>query len=140
MIKRLGLVMALALSACAGDGLQASPTSAEARQAGVTLFPSSGAANVNPDTQLRLTFPAPPQIGKSGLIRIYDAADNSLVDTIDMSIPPSLNPNGRSTATTEAERQAQGRDTKMADFQVNTIAGVDFHFFPIIVRGNTATL
>ena len=28
----------------------------------------------------------------------------------------------------------------MTDYQVNTIGGVDFHFFPIIVRGNTATV
>src|SRR5689334_4634857 len=138
MIKRAGLALLLALSACQSSSPPAAQ-SAEAAKAGVTLFPASGAPNVNPDTQLRLTFSAPPKIGTSGLIRIYDAADNSLVDQIDMSIPPSLNPNGRSTASTEAERVAQGRDTKMSDYQVNTIAGVDFHFFPIIVRGNTAT-
>jgi hypothetical protein len=139
MIKRAGLALLLALSACQSSSPPAAQ-SAEAAKAGVTLFPASGAPNVNPDTQLRLTFSAPPKIGTSGLIRIYDAADNSLVDQIDMSIPPSLNPNGRSTASTEAERVAQGRDTKMSDYQVNTVAGVDFHFFPIIVRGNTATI
>src|SRR5262245_20985086 len=139
MIKNLSLVLVLTLAACQNSA-QPATQSAEAVQASVTLFPASGATNVNPDTQLRLTFPAPPKIGSSGFIRVYDAADNSLVDTIDMSIPPSLNPNGRSTASTEAERVAQGRDTKMSDYQVNTIAGVDFHFFPIIVRGNTATI
>src|SRR5262249_566600 len=105
-----------------------------------TLFPANKAKNVNPDTHLQLTFAAPPTIGTSGLIRIYDAADNSLVDTIDMSIPASPNPNVRSTASTEAERRAQGAATKMEDFQVNTIGGMQFHFFPIIVRGNTATI
>src|SRR5690242_16326856 len=103
MIKRLGLAMALALTACVGNGAHTA-ASPEALAAGVTLFPASGATNVNPDTPLRLTFAAPPKIGASGLIRVYDAGDNSLVDTIDMSIPPSLNPNGRSTASTEAER------------------------------------
>jgi pectinesterase len=104
------------------------------------LFPAYGASNVNPDTQLQLTFARPPEIGTSGLIRIYDAADNSLVDTLDMSIPPSPNPNGRSTAANEAERRAQAAATKMEDFQVNTVGGVGFHFFPIIVRGATATI
>jgi hypothetical protein len=105
-----------------------------------TMFPANKAKNINPDTHLQLTFKAPPAIGTSGLIRIYDAADKSLVDTLDLAIPSSPNPNGRSTASTEAERRAQGAATKMEDFQVNTIGGVQFHFFPIIVRGNTATI
>lgn len=116
----------------------ASPVFAQA--SGVTLFPANKSANVSPDTQLKLTFSSPPTIGSSGLIRIYDAADNSLVDTLDLSIPSSPNPSGRSTATTEAERQAMAAANKMENFQVNTIGGVDFHFFPIIVRGNTATI
>jgi len=127
--------VALLLAACMLDSPPAQPS------AGAPVaFPKNGAANVNPDTHLTLTFSAPPTIGASGLIRIYDAADNSLVDTLNMSIPASPNPGGRSTATTEAERQAQGRATKMEDYQVNAIQGVDFHFFPIIVRGNTATI
>jgi hypothetical protein len=104
------------------------------------IFPADGARNVNPDTQLVLTFAEPPAVGTSGLIRIYDATDNSVVDTLDMSIPPSPNPNGRSLAANEAERRAQAAATKMEDFQVNTVGGTDFHFFPVIVRGNEATI
>lgn len=129
----------LSLAACTLDSSTGGASSPLAG-GGVALFPKNGAANVNPDTHLTLTFSSPPTIGTSGVIRIYDAADNTVVDTLDMSIPASPNPNGRSTATTEAERQAQGRATKMEDYQVNTIQGVDFHFFPIIVRGNTATI
>ena len=44
--------------------------------------------SVSPDTHLVLTFPSAPTLGKSGQIRIYDAADNRLVDTLDLSIPP----------------------------------------------------
>ena len=116
------------------------PLPAAAQGAQVTRFPANNAKNVSPDTHLTLTFSSPPAIGTSGLIRIYDAADNTLVDTLDMSVPTSPNPSGRSQASTEAERQAQGASTKMADYQVTMIGGTDFHFFPIIVRGNTATI
>jgi hypothetical protein len=51
-------------------------------------FPADRAIGVNPDTHLVLTFPSTPTLGKSGQIRIYDAADNKLVDTLDLSIPP----------------------------------------------------
>ena len=57
-------------------------------QPSVTRFPADKARNVNPDTHLVLTFPNAPVPGKSGQIRIYDAADNKLVDTLDLSIPP----------------------------------------------------
>lgn len=138
--RRLAIVLALLapLAACAMDGAgnAAQPVS-DARPA---MFPANGATNVNPDTQLVLTFASPPAVGKSGVIRIHDAADNSLVDTIDLGIPFSPNPSGRSSATTEAERRAQGASTNMADFQVNTIAGVDFHFHPVLVRGAKATI
>jgi hypothetical protein len=104
------------------------------------LFPANGATNVNPDTQLVLSFSAAPAIGTSGLVRVYDAADNSVVDTLDLGIPPSPRPSGRAARMTEAERVALGASTKMAEYQVNTIGGVEFHFFPIIVRENKATI
>jgi pectinesterase len=105
-----------------------------------TLFPANKATNVNPDTQLVLNFSSPPTIGDKGLIRIYDASDGTPIDTLDMSIPPSPRPTGRAPQMTEAQRQAAGAAAKMTDYQVNTVGGVDFHFFPIIVRGNKATI
>ena len=51
-------------------------------------FPQTKALESIPDTHLALTFPSVPTLGKSGQIRIYDAADNKLVDTLDLSIPP----------------------------------------------------
>lgn len=104
------------------------------------LFPANQATNVNVDTQLVLTFTSPPTIGTSGLIRILDTEDNTVVDTLDMSIPPSPRPTGRAPRSTEAERQALAAATKMSGYQVNTIGGVDFHFFPIIVRDKRATI
>ncbi len=40
----------------------------------VTMSPGNHATRVNPDTHLVLTFSSAPALGKSGQIRIYDAA------------------------------------------------------------------
>src|SRR5205814_2312304 len=52
------------------------------------LFPSHQATMVNPDVQLKLIFKNAPRVGTKGKIRIYDAADDQVVDTLDLSIPP----------------------------------------------------
>src|SRR6186713_2811734 len=57
-------------------------------QSGFTRFPADRSTEVNPDTHLVLTFRSAPTLGKSGKIRIYDAATDKLVDTLDLSIPP----------------------------------------------------
>ena len=49
------------------------------------FFPADGATNVNPDTHLKLTFPVTSVLGNSGRIRIYDAADNRLIDILDLA-------------------------------------------------------
>src|SRR5678810_870732 len=54
----------------------------------VTRFPADNATGINPDTHLVLTFQSPPTLGKSGQIRIYDASNDKLVDTLDLRIPP----------------------------------------------------
>lgn len=45
-------------------------------------FPIPGSSDVHVDTQLHLTFDAPPTLGSVGAIRIFNANDDSLVDTI----------------------------------------------------------
>ena len=110
-------------------------------QIAYTTSPQNKATNINPDTHLVLTFSSPPKIGTSGLIRIYDATDKKLVDTLDMKIPASPNPSGRapkSGGATKAPGPADRNDKKV--YQTNHIGGFDFHFFPIIVRGNVATI
>jgi len=107
------------------------------------LFPANGATDVNPDTHLVLTFPSPPALGKSGTIRIYDAADQKLVDTLDLAIPASPNPTGRaSNANGETKSPAPptpaGPDHP--EFQATQIGGTWFHFFPVIVHGKVATI
>jgi pectinesterase len=118
------------------------PLCASAQGAGPKLFPANNAVNINPDTHLVITFPTPPEIGKSGKISIYDAADHSLVDVLDISLPPSPNPTGRSPtangSTTSPPPPPAGPDTK--DYQTVEIGGAWFHFFPIIVHDRTATI
>jgi hypothetical protein len=60
---------------------------AQRAPATVGRFPADKSSGVNPDTHLVLTFASVPTLGKSGQIRIYDAADNKLIDTLDMSVP-----------------------------------------------------
>ncbi|KAI0540409.1 pectinesterase [Xylaria digitata] len=98
----------------------------------IKLYPKNDQYNVSPDIHLQLTFSSPPSIGTSGRINVYDSKDMKLVDTLDLSIPssPSLYVNG----STEANY------TDTTKYQTNIIGGLDFYFYPIIVRGNTSTI
>jgi pectinesterase len=129
---------------------------ARAHAVGVTCFPANHASRVNPDTHLVLTFASAPTIGKSGQIRIYDAANHHLVDTLDLGIPagpdptrrivppPASAPGANSTAPTSPTTTTPAVRTTPADlhnYQLTTIGGLeDFHFYPVIVHGNVATI
>ncbi|KAF1814031.1 pectin lyase-like protein [Eremomyces bilateralis CBS 781.70] len=107
----------------------------------VKTFPPQGDFTVNPDTHLVLEFDSPPEIGNSGLIRIYDVFANKVVDTLNMSIPASPNPSGRApTADGSTTSPPPADPNDKNPYQVNIIGGLDFYFFPIIVRGNVATI
>jgi pectinesterase len=171
-----------------------------ARQA-PTRFPADKATNVNPDTHLILTFSSPPTVGSSGKVLIFDAADNKLVDTLDLSIPPGpgVATGGQPITTSTFSSRggaapatrggppatagaggpgsgAAGARGPVATYtptpytynspihatNANTVPGTPsgvavatpntyqltiiggfsdaFHFYPIIVRGNTATI
>ncbi len=76
-----------------------------------SLFPAPGAAQACVDTPLRLSFAEPVARGKAGLIRIVDASDGQVVDTIDV---------------------AKATDTR-------TIGGAGgFQVYPVIVDGDEA--
>jgi pectinesterase len=127
-----------------------------------TLFPSNGARAVNPDVQLKLTFSQPPLVGKSGKVRVYDAANDRLVDTLDLSIPtgPTERAAGAATtapyltsynyeratvptnANTRPGTPSAGAEPTPNKYQLTIIGGFTdgFHFYPIIVSGNTATI
>ncbi len=132
------------------------PSPGEAQTVGVALYPANRAVGISPDTHLVLGFSSPPSIGKSGLIRIYDAASHHLVDTLDMSIPAGPDPSRRvttpaatgiplpdsvptsPTTTTPAVRMTPA---DLHNYQLTTVGGLEnFHFYPVIVHGNVATI
>ena len=127
---------------------------------GVVLFPADKACNINPDTHLELTFRSVPVLGKAGQIRIYDAADNRLVDLLDLSIPagpPETTPSPNSIYTPVPYEYAAEHFTNAntkpgtpsgaalpatGNYQLTIIGGFTdgFHFYPVIIQGNTATI
>ena len=129
-------------------------------QPDVIRFPANGARGVNPDTHLVLTFATAPTLGSSGRIRIYDAADDTLVDTLDLSIPPGptasavgpappyiqapydYTPTHRTNADTQPGTPSGGAAPTSRDYQLTIIGGFSdgFHFYPVIARGNVATI
>lgn len=126
------------------------------------LFPMAGAKNVNPDTHLVLTFPSTPVVGDSGMVRIFDAVTHEVVDSLDLSIPAG--PTAPRTYGPECDytkvpydytrdKMPTNKDTRPGtpsgtaeptppDYQLNIVGGFTdaFHFYPIIVRGNVATI
>ncbi|KAI3321595.1 carbohydrate esterase family 8 protein [Xylariaceae sp. AK1471] len=121
------LVLSTVLSAARGVALES-----HALEKDIQLYPANGQQNVNPDAQLKITFSSPPAIGSSGKINVYDSEDNKLVDTLDLSIPFSPSPYGNGSTKVNY--------TDTTKYQTNIIGGLDFYFYPIIVRNNTATL
>jgi pectinesterase len=126
-----------------------------AEASGVTIFPANNASGVNPDTHLVLTFSSAPTLGKSGQIRIYDAAGHRLVDTLDLSIPAGPDPSRRITPATQGIALDPSVPTSpttttpavrvtpadLNSYQLNTIGGLEnFHFYPVIIHGNVATI
>jgi pectin methylesterase-like acyl-CoA thioesterase len=129
--------------------------------AATALSPAHQASAVNPDAHLVLRFDSPPTVGRSGQVRIYDAADDRLVDTLDLSIPagpterqagpypPYLaapydygGPRRTNADTLPGTPSAPGAQPVPGNWQLNIIGGFTdgFHFHPVIVRGNTATI
>jgi pectinesterase len=127
------------------------------------LFPANTARAIPPDVQLRITFSQPPTIGKVGTVRIYDASNDRLVDQLDLSIPsgPTERATGAATtapylaspynyerttvptnANTKAGTPSAGAAWPADTYQLTIIGGFTdgFHFHPIIVSGDTATI
>jgi pectinesterase len=124
------------------------------------LFPTHKSTKVNPDTHLQIIFPTVPVLGKSGLIRIYDAADNRLIDTLDLSIPPgptATTPSANATYTPVPYEYVSGKFTNANtkpgtpsgqalptsnEYQLTIIGGFTdaFHFYPVIIQDATATI
>ena len=129
---------------------------------GVEVFPKSGSANVNPDTHLTISFNSGIKTLGSGKIRIFDAVAGNLVDSLDLGIPsgptekreyaPDID-YARIPYDYRRDRMPTNRDTKPGtpsgtaepnppDYQLNIIGGFTdaFHFHPVIIHGNKATI
>lgn len=129
----------------------------------VKLFPQNGATEVNPDTHLTLTFPHDVALGTQGRISVYDCKTGKLVDRLDLSIPAGptesqpRTPDATYTPTPYVYKSQDitnrntlpgtpsGAAKKSADvgcYQLTIIGGFSdgFHFYPVIVHGNTATI
>ncbi|HYW74872.1 MAG TPA: pectinesterase family protein [Pyrinomonadaceae bacterium] len=128
-----------------------------------TLFPAKDARDVNPDAQLKLTFSGPPRIGPTGRVRVFEATTDRLVDTLDLSVPagPTERATGgaltapylsepynydrnvvRTNGNTIPGTPSAGAVPTQHTYQLTIIGGFTdgFHFYPIIVSGNTATI
>lgn len=79
------------------------------------LSPFPRQQNVNIDTHLVLQFPSPPSIGSNGTIRVYDASNKKLVDSLDLSVPWSPSPFGNGST------KANYSDT--TTYQTNFVGG-----------------
>jgi pectin methylesterase-like acyl-CoA thioesterase len=86
--------------------------------------PAAGAANVNPDAQLKITFDQAPSVGSYGKVRVYNAADNTLVDTVDLGVDTNT---GVHAPGPQSARSIGGSSWQ-------------FNYHPVIVEGNTATI
>ncbi len=128
----------------------------------ISFFPAKGSKNVNLDTQLSITFQSEPTLGNKGTIRMYDVETHQLVDSLDLSIPPgpsepdmirkrqanytSIPYKYETTDFTNANTQPGTpsglaiRDT--ANYQLTIIGRFTdgFHFYPVIIKGNTARI
>jgi pectin methylesterase-like acyl-CoA thioesterase len=100
----------------------------------VYQFPKNQATDVSPDTHLTLTFAQLPVVGRSGEIRVYDRADGSLVDILDLAIPPGPPPRSGRAGTPREVLTATYQKAVIGDFKEG------FHFYPILVHDRTATI
>ncbi len=155
--RRLGLSLAPLLVLLIGFSSAKTPVNSELPG---QYFPADGAANINPDAHLQITFQSPPVLGKAGQIRIYDAADHRLVDLLDLGIPPgptAATPSPAAVYTPAPYEYGRGHFTNantkpgtpsggaLADpekYQLSIIGGFTdgFHFYPVIIHENTATI
>ena len=94
--------------------------------------PAVGAASALPDTRLTLTFNTAPTPGTGGAIRIYDASNDTVVDTIDLVAAGLLK---------NTLRTASALSTLDLPVATKSIGGVaNWNYYPLTVSGNTVTI
>lgn len=126
-------------------------------------LPANQDVNINPDSQLKIVFANTPKLGNKGFVRIFDAETNKIVDSLDLSIPagpttisnerkqggvysptpyPYLSTNFTNANTTPGTPSGLAMKDTATNYQLNIIGRFTdaFHFYPIIIRDNTATI
>jgi len=97
--------------------------------------PTNGAVNISPDQQLRILFSGgTPFLNTNGTLTVRDAADNSMVQTIDASQFLSYTPGNTSIQTipNAAIRTVQG------SYSGSGSGSTTYYFMPIALYGNEA--
>ncbi|MGC4072788.1 MAG: pectinesterase family protein [Nibricoccus sp.] len=98
--------------------------------------PVNAATSQLPDTRLTITFNQAVTPGVSGLLRIYDASNDTVVETIDLT---------DATTRRDTVRAASAANTLpplLLPILTKPIGGIatNFNYYPITVSGNTATI
>lgn len=128
----------------------------------IGFYPANGATQVNPDVQLKIHFEGKPFVRNNGFIRIYEAASNRLVDSLDMSIPAGpVEPDmvrkqvaeytkepyqyssvNYTNANTIAGTPSGGAFRDTSRYQLTIIGRFTdgFRFYPVIIKENTAII
>ena len=97
-----------------------------------TVTPASASSGRNPDTRLAITFNTAVLSGVSGFLRIYDASNDAVMDTIDFATATALRDSLRATSTVS---------TLNLPVQNKSIGGTtNFNYYPLTVSGNTVTI
>jgi pectinesterase len=122
--------------------------------AGITkLYPKNNAENVNPDVHLKITFTSAPPLGITGTIRVYDASNDSVIDELDLSVPPGPKntrtppPYDKLTYPSVPDTVLKGNesDTDPTHIYQKDYIGGDteadaYRFYPVLINGNEATI
>ena len=79
------LAVTYAVAIGSGGVVTGRTASQQSQLVATAIFPATAAKNVCPDTPLRITFASAPIVG-AGEIQVFDASDDSLIESIDVSI------------------------------------------------------
>lgn len=158
--RRVASVFCLGLL-CLTSMAQTTVNQLKDKTSDLVIYPANGATDINVDTHLTLTFDKEVTLGNKGMIKVYEAATGKLVDQLDLSIPAgpvASQPNNPDAVYTPvpydySKRGISNRNTKpgtpsgvnkpdTGKYQLTIIGGFSdgFHFYPVIVKGNKATI
>jgi pectin methylesterase-like acyl-CoA thioesterase len=89
------------------------------------FLPTNNATGIAPDQQLRIVFPSAIKLGSSGVIKIRDAANDSVVATIDRSQFLSYVPGNTSIQA-------------IPNAAIRSVQGASYYYMPITIYGKEA--